>query len=100
MPEASRRRNSAKLLEDARHNIMSSGPQGEQVHYDERGNPVTGGGSIEFRGYELYEDILERMSEGEIVTKETLDQEKQIKETKRKVKRLVGFFGANDIFNS
>lgn len=54
LPFATRRRRALERLDDVQHIVLARGPEGDQVHYDEKGRRQTSKARTEYHGYEKY----------------------------------------------
>lgn len=43
-----------RRLDDAGHDVLTRGPEGDQVHYDEKGKRVKSKARVEYNGFEKY----------------------------------------------
>lgn len=49
-----RRRRALERLVEAQHDVTIRGPEGEQVHFDEKGKRVRSKARVEYKGFQAY----------------------------------------------
>jgi len=90
-PESIRRREALKKLDDAYHQMLIRGPEGEQEVRNEKGNLVKGGNTVSFLGYQAY--LRRLMGAAGLIDPEVEEIVEEQKRLDRKFTKIERFFG-------